>query len=217
MFSRSIQNRIAALTPGRSTQLWLAYALFFLAGVASAAIGPLLPRLSDRYGLSTSATALLLALPGLAMLAVSVPSGLAADRFGARRVTLGASVLLLLSCLLQAAPSLAALLLGRLVFGLAFGVGWSSGLAWLADFDDGRGGSKLGPTVTCSSGGVMVGPASGGILGQHAGLGAPFAAVALAVAVVTIPLALGSRAVKDASAPAHAAAPAGASEADRAP
>ena len=80
-----------------------------------------------------------------------MPAGLAADRFGARRVTLGASVLLLLSCLLQAAPSLTALLLGRLVFGIAFGVVWTSGMAWLADFDDGGGGSRLGPTVTCSS------------------------------------------------------------------
>jgi fucose permease len=217
MFSRSLQNRVAALTPGSSTQRWLAYALFFLAGVASAAIVPLLPRLSDRYGLSTSATALLLGLPGLATLAVSMPAGLAADRFGARRVTLGASVLLLLSCLLQAVPSLTALLLGRLVFGIAFGVVWTSGMAWLADFDDGGGGSRLGPTVTCSSVGIMVGPAVGGILGQHAGLGAPFAAVAVAVGVVTIPLALGSGAVKDAPGTGHARAPGRESEADRAP
>jgi hypothetical protein len=219
MFSRPIQNRIAALTPGTSVRLWLAYALFFLAGVANAAIVPLLPRLSDRYGLSTSATALLLALPGLAMLAVSVPSGLAADRFGARRVTLGASVLLLLSCLLQAAPSLAALLVGRLVFGIAFGVIWTSGMAWLADFDVGRGGSRLGPTVTCSSVGIMVGPAVGGILAQHAGLGAPFAAIAVGVGLVTISLALGSGTAQEPAAagagPKQAAG--GDSEPDRAP
>ncbi len=190
MFSRAIQNRITALTPGTTARLRLAYALFFLAGVASAAIVPLLPRLSERYGLSTSATALLLGLPGLATLAVSVPAGLAADRFGARRVTLGASALLVLSCVLQAAPSLTALLLGRLVFGVAFGVVWTSGMAWLADFDGG-GGSRLGPTVTCSSVGVMAGPAVGGVLGQHVGLGAPFAAVAVAVGLVAIPLSLG--------------------------
>src|SRR6202020_3033701 len=98
---------------------------FSLAGVAAAAIVPLLPRLSDRYGLSTSATALLLGLPGLATLAASMPAGLAADRFGARRVTLGASVLLLLACLLQAAPSLRTLLLGHVVLGIASGVGWT--------------------------------------------------------------------------------------------
>jgi predicted MFS family arabinose efflux permease len=217
MFSRSNQNRIAALTPSGSTRLWLAYALFFLAGVASAAIVPLLPRLSDRYGLSTSATALLLGLPGLATLAVSVPSGLAADRFGARRVTLGASALLVLSCLLEAAPSLTALLLGRLVFGIAFGVVWTSGMAWLADFDGG-GGSRLGPTVTCSSVGVMAGPAVGGILGQHAGLGAPFAAIAVAVGLVAIPLALGSGpAETDALSAGHEPTPDGESEHHRAP
>jgi hypothetical protein len=215
MFSSTIQNRITALTPGTSVRLRLAYALFLLAGVASAAIVPLLPRLADRYGLSTSATALLLGLPGLATLAVSVPAGLAADRFGARRVTLGASALLALSCVLQAAPSLTALLLGRLVFGIAFGVVWTSGMAWVADFDGG--GSRLGPTVTCSSVGVMAGPAVGGILGQHAGIGAPFVAIAVAVGVVTIPLALGARAAQDELGAGHERAPGGGSEPDGAP
>ncbi|HEY6523123.1 MAG TPA: MFS transporter [Solirubrobacteraceae bacterium] len=216
MFSRAIQNRVTALTPGTSVRLRLAYALFLLAGVASAAIVPLLPRLADRYGLSTSATALLLGLPGLATLAVSVPAGLAADRLGARRVTLGASALLVVSCVLQAAPSLIALLLGRVVFGIAFGVVWTSGMAWVADFDGG-GGSRLGPTVTCSSVGVMAGPAVGGILGQHVGLGAPFAAIAVAVGMVTIPLALGSAASQDAPGAGHQRAPAGGPEPDAAP
>jgi MFS family permease len=198
--------------------LGLVYALFFAAGLAQAAIVPLLPRLSERYGLAPSQTALLLALPGLATLAVSVPCGLAADRFGARRVTLGAAVLLLLSCVSQAAPWLPALLLGRLVFGIAFGVVWTSGMAWLADFEDGGGGSRLGPSVTCSSVGIMVGPAVGGILAQHAGLGAPFAAIAVSVGVVTIPLALGSGRAQDQTPGAgRKPAPGGESEPDRAP
>src|SRR5690348_16125230 len=105
-----------------SVSLWLVYGLFGVAGVAQAAIVPLLPRMSLHFGLSASQTALLLALPGLATLAVSVPSGIAADRVGARRVTLSAGALLCLSCLAQAVPSLAAVLAGRIVFGIAFGV-----------------------------------------------------------------------------------------------
>ncbi len=175
--------------------LWLLYGLFLVAGVAQAAIVPLLPRMSSHFGLSASQTALLLALPGLATLGVSVPSGIAADRVGARRVTLGAGLLLCLACLAQAMPSLAAVLAGRIVFGVAFGVVWTSGMAWLAELDAARGEverSALGPAVTCSSVGIMLGPAVGGVLAQHIGLGAPFAVVAAAAALIVLPLVVGT-------------------------
>ena len=184
--------------------LRLLYGLFLVAGVAQAAIVPLLPRMSAHFGLSASQTALLLALPGLATLAVSVPSGIAADRFGARRVSLGAGALLCLACLAQAMPSLAALLVGRMVFGVAFGVVWTSGMAWLADLDEARGETgppALGPAVTCSSVGIMLGPAVGGVVGQQIGLGAPFALIAVATAVIVGPLALGTSAARRATSP----------------
>jgi MFS transporter, DHA1 family, solute carrier family 18 (vesicular amine transporter), member 1/2 len=179
-----LRPRITRLALPALAQLWLVYALFFAAGVAQAAIVPLLPRLSGRFDLSASQAALLLALPGLATLAVSVPSGLAADRLGARRVTLGAGALLCLSCMAQAAPSLPSLLVGRIVFGVAFGVVWTTGMAWLAELGEAAGRSGMGPAVTGSSVGIMVGPAVGGILAQHAGLGAPFAAIAAATALL---------------------------------
>ncbi|HYZ80712.1 MAG TPA: MFS transporter [Solirubrobacteraceae bacterium] len=185
-----------------AVSLWLVYGLFLIAGVAQAAIVPLLPRMSAHFALSASQTALLLALPGLATLAISVPSGIAADRVGARRVTLGAGALLCLSCLAQAMPSLAAVLAGRIVFGVAFGVVWTSGMAWLADLDEERGGgpgSSLGPAVTCSSVGIMLGPAIGGVFAQHLGLGAPFAAIAAAAGLVVVPLALGTTSVRRAT------------------
>ncbi|HTU96687.1 MAG TPA: MFS transporter [Solirubrobacteraceae bacterium] len=176
-----------------AVSLRLLYGLFLVAGIAQAAIVPLLPRMSAHFALSASQTALLLALPGLATLAVSVPSGIAADRIGARRVSLGAGALLCLACAAQALPSLAAVLAGRIVFGVAFGVVWTSGMAWLAELDEKRGGSGLGPAVTCSSVGIMLGPAVGGVLAQQVGLGAPFAAIAVAAALVMIPLAMGTR------------------------
>jgi predicted MFS family arabinose efflux permease len=172
--------------------LWLLYALFLVSGVAQAAIVPLLPRLAEVYNLAPSETALLLALPGLATLAVSVPAGLVADRFGARRATLTAGALLVAACLLQAAPSLALLVSGRIVFGVAFGVVWTTGMAWLSEIDTGTKGGRLGPSVTCSSVGVMAGPAVGGILAQQAGLSVPFLLIAAVAALVVAPLALGS-------------------------
>ncbi len=185
-----------------SVSLGLVYGLFLVAGVAQAAIVPLLPRMSAHFALSAAQTALLLALPGLATLAVSVPSGIAADRVGARRVSLGAGALLCLACAAQALPSLAALLVGRIVFGVAFGVVWTSGMAWLADLDEARGESAppaLGPAVTCSSVGIMLGPAVGGVLAQQIGLGAPFAVIAIATALIVVPLAIGTRSVRRAA------------------
>ena len=172
--------------------LWLVYALFLVAGVAQAAIVPLLPRLATLYDLSPSETAMLLALPGLATLAISVPAGLAADRFGARRVTLAAGALMTVSSAAQAVPSLAVLLAGRLVFGVAFGVIWTTGMAWLSAIDTGTKGGRLGPSVTCSSIGVMAGPAVGGLLAERAGLGVPFLVIALVSLVVVGTLAVGS-------------------------
>ena len=149
---------------------------------------PLLPGLSDRFALTPSETGLLLALPGLATLAVSVPAGVGADRLGARRCTTLAGVLLAISCFAQAAPSLALLLLGRALFGLAYGVIWTTGVAWLAELDDGHGGSRTGPAVTCASVGMMLGPAIGGILAQGGQTGLPFILIAVAGGAVMVPL-----------------------------
>lgn len=185
-------SRIRALGPGGrsgpAARLWLLYGLFFVAGVAQAAIVPLLPRLSERFALSPTATALLLALPGVATMAVSVPSGLAADRFGARRVTLAAGLLLCGAGLMQAMPWLAALLAGRCAFGIAYGVVWTAGMAWLSDLKEGEDSRRLGPSITCSSIGIMAGPAIGGMLADLTGLSMSFVATAGIAAAVLIPL-----------------------------
>jgi MFS family permease len=175
--------------------LWSIYGLFFVAGIAQAAIVPLLPRLSAEHGLSASETGLLLALPGLATLAVSMPAGVAADRLGARRCTMLAGVVLCVSCLAQAAPSLPSLLVGRLLFGIAYGVLWTTGVAWLAELDTEPGGSRIGPSVTCASVGMMVGPAVGGLVAGAGATGLPFLLIAIASAVVMVPLTIaGARA-----------------------
>lgn len=188
---RSYAPRRGPQLPPRQL-LWLIYALFFVSGIAQAVIVPLLPRLAGTYGLSPATTALLLALPGLATLAVSVPAGLVADRFGSRRATLAAGALMFAACLLQAVPSLPVLLTGRIAFGVAFGVVWTTGMAWLSEIDTGTKGGRLGPSVTCSSVGVMLGPALGGILAERAGVAAPFLLIAAVAAVVVVPLAIGS-------------------------
>jgi predicted MFS family arabinose efflux permease len=171
--------RAARLTP-------LLHALFFLAAATQNAVVPLLPRLNHTYGLSPASDALLLAAPGLATLAVSMPAGVFADRLGARRVTIAATGLMAGAALAQAAPSYELLIGGRLLFGLAYGILWTTGVAWLAASQGEAGSPQLGAVATSAAVGMVAGPAIGGLLADQVGLSAPF----LIVAGVGIGLAL---------------------------
>ena len=179
-------HRILAARPERA-RLFV-YGLFLLSGVGQSVIVPILGRLSSVYGLSASGTALVLALPGLATLVVSIPAGVAADRWGARRVTLAAGMLMSVACAAQAVPSLAILMAGRLAFGVAYAAVWTSAMAWLAQLSPGP--DRLGPAVTCASVGSMAGPAIGGMLAQSGALGLPFLLIGSLTALVMAPLTL---------------------------
>lgn len=167
----------------------LLYALVLVTAMAQTAIVPLLPSFAHLYRLGPSATALLLALPSVAMLATSAPAGLLADRLGARPVTIAAAALLCASTLAQAVPSYPVVLVGRLAFGVAFGVVWTTGLAWLAQVQVGDTTRHLAATVTSAAVGSTAGPAIAGVLAQHLGLGTPFLVSAGAAAVVALLLA----------------------------
>jgi MFS family permease len=134
-------------------------ALFFVSGLGQTVIVPLLPRMSAAFGLGPSGSALVLALPALVMLAVSIPAGILSDRLGARRVTIASGAMLVLACAVGTRGSLTALLVGRSVYGLSFGMLWTAGAAWLAQMGGGR---RVGPAIIFSSVGTMVGPALGG-------------------------------------------------------
>ncbi len=46
---------------------------------------------------------------------------------------------------------------GRIAFGIAFGIVWTTGVAWLAELDDGAGGGRIGAAGT--GGDLLVGRA----------------------------------------------------------
>jgi predicted MFS family arabinose efflux permease len=181
------------------------HALFFVAAAAQSAIVPLLPRLSHTYGLSPSATALLLAAPGLATLAVSMPAGALADRLGARRVTVAATALMCAASLAQAAPSYPLLIAGRLAFGVAFGIVWTSGVVWMSGAYGEAGSPRIGAVVTSGAVGMVAGPAVGGVLADLLGLSAPFVVVSVLAAALAIGLRLQSEPASrtTANAPRH--------------
>ena len=192
------------LSPGRRVTLGV-HAAVFMAAIDLNEIVPLLPRIGHRYGLSAAANALLLAAPGIAMLALCVPIGALSDRLGARRLTLAGGVMLCVAAFGQAVPSYGALLVSRLLLGAAFGIVFTSGLVWLARATDAAGSARLGATVTSASVGTVLGPAIGGVLGQSAGIAAPFLLTgAVAVLVATLLFATPRR-----LAPARAPAAAG--------
>ena len=159
--------------------------MFFVAAATQSAVVPLLPRINHAYGLTPSADALLLAAPGLATLAVSLPAGAFADRLGARRLTIAATALMSSAAIAQAAPAYVPLILGRLAFGLAFGIVWTTGVAWLSSAGDKP---HLGAVATSAAVGMAAGPAIGGVLADALGLASPFLVVAALSAVLALAL-----------------------------
>jgi len=166
----------------------LLHVLFFVAAAAVTVIVPLLAQLRLAYDLSPSSVALLLAAPGLATLVGSLPAGMLGDRFGARRVTILATLMLSASSLAQALPTYAAVVTGRFAFGLAFGTVWTTGVAWMAQSQSRGGSSSLGAISTSAAVGIIIGPALGGVVGQRFGLAAPFLLTAAVSAALSVAL-----------------------------
>ncbi len=180
-----------AARTGAGTRLFrpLIYGLILASAAAQFAIIPVMPVYAHRLGLSGFQAGMVLGAPGLACLAVSVPAGAWSDRFGARRITLAASVLMAAATLAQAfAGSFGLLLAARLAFGVGYGVLWTAGLSWLAGAAGGP--SALGGSVASAGVGGVAGPAASGALTQHLGLAVPLLAGAAGFALITAALAV---------------------------
>jgi MFS family permease len=166
----------------------LVYALILVSAAAQFALVPIIPVYAHRLGLSGFEQGMVLGATGLATLAVSVPAGTLSDRFGARRITLAAGLLMALAMCAQAmAGSFGALLGARLAFGVGYGVVWTAGLCWLVDA--GGGPPALGGSIASAGVGGVAGPAVSGALTQHLGLAVPLLAAAAGFAVITAGLA----------------------------
>ena len=160
--------------------LILLYALIFVDEVALVSLVPLLPSYRDAFGLSGFESGVALSAASLAIVAGSIPGGVAGDRLGHRRTTLAAGSLLAVSCLGQGlAVDLWTLVAARLAFGVSSAVIWSAGLSWLSDSAGEDRPGAVGAVVAVAGLGGMVGPVFAGVLADRVGRGAPFLILAL--------------------------------------
>lgn len=170
------------------------------------AMVPLVPEYSQRFHLSKLEAGILLGSGSVAILLVSIPAGLLGERVGVRRATLASVVVIAVADAAQAAAgSFWTLLAARALFGLAFGVLWTTGIAWLSRAAGERQSQLLSLAVTTAGLGGVAGPGMAGVVGERYGLGAPFAVVAGITAALAVCLAL---VPEDAQVEATATAPA---------
>jgi predicted MFS family arabinose efflux permease len=147
--------------------------LVFCAELGQAMLVPLLPELGRAFRLSPAETGALLSAATLATLATAVPAGLAAERFGALRISLAAGVTMAAAAMLQAvAAGLPAFVAGRLLFGVGFAAIWTAGMALLSP----QSAPRTGVGAAMAAGGLahLVGPPLSGVLSDAAGRALPF-------------------------------------------
>src|SRR5260221_2480327 len=133
----------------------LIYGLVLASSAAQFAIVPVMPTYARLLGLSGFQQGMVLGATGLATLAVCVPAGALSDRFGARRLTLWAGLLMAIAIFAQSLASNFPTLLGtRLVFRIGLRRVWTAGLSWIAGTV--RAGSGLGGSVARACGGGRV-------------------------------------------------------------
>ena len=145
-----------------------------------AALAPLLPHFASEYGLSKATAGVLSATYAAGVLLASVPSGMAAARFGPRRAAL-AGVGLTAAASLAFALSDTAWALGaaRLMQGVGSALSWAGALAWLvAAAPRERRGELIGVTMGAAVFGALLGPVLGAIA-TVAGVRATFVGVSL--------------------------------------
>jgi MFS family permease len=156
------------------------------------AVVPLVPHYRHELSLSTIQVAWMLAAFSLAVVAVSVPVGHLADRFGARLVTGIGTVLMSGATVgLALASSFPELVAARLIQGAADATVWGAGLAWLAARAPvERRGEIVGYAQVAATVGIITGPFIGGVLTSAVGIRPTFLGMAVLFAVLLVGIAL---------------------------
>ena len=130
-----------------------------------AALAPLLPHYADEFGLSKGEAGLLVGTYAAGAFIAALPGGLAAARFGPRRVVLAGLVLMAVaSVAFGFAGSALALGVARFAQGVGSALSWTGGLSWLvAGTPRDRRGEMIGTAMGAAIFGALLGPAIGAV------------------------------------------------------
>ena len=158
--------------------LALASAIIFVDALLFTALTPLVPVLSDDYGLSKTGAGLLVCAYGAGALLGGIPGGLAAARFGPKREVVGALALLAIaSFAFAASDSAVALGLARFVQGISSTATWAGALTWISTtVPRERRGEAIGTAFGVAVFGAVLGPVFGGVA-ELAGIAVSFTTV----------------------------------------
>lgn len=142
-------------------------------------LSPLLPGLKHELGLSTSQAGVLVAMYAVGCAVGAIPALLIVVRLGVRpTAALALTTFAAMSVVFGLVHSYDALLLARLVQGLAGAACWTAAMLWLLEVaPSGRRGELLGIAFGVSEAGGIAGPAAGGVAAAI-GRGPTFAAIA---------------------------------------
>jgi MFS family permease len=127
------------------------------------ALAPLLPHFASVYGLGKGGAGALAGAYAVGVLAASVPGGLVASRFGAKRaVLIGVAATAFATLAFGLAGSVWLLAVARLAQGVGSAFSWAGALAWLvASSPPGRRGAMIGAAMGSAVFGALLGPALG--------------------------------------------------------
>ncbi len=171
----------------------LLYVAILVGEMSWSAVAPLLPSFADRFSLGDGRTGLILSVASLAILVVSIPAGAITRTIGARRLTVASAAAMAVgNVMVGLASSYWLLLAGRGIFGLGLGMLWVGGTSWLHDVAGEHRMRALSMTSAVIGVGSLLGPSFSGLVGERAGLGAPFLILAAANVAVIVALLAGS-------------------------
>ncbi|MGH2948732.1 MAG: MFS transporter [Solirubrobacteraceae bacterium] len=146
-----------------------------------AAIVPLLPELSDRFGLSKTAAGVLAGAYAAGTFVGALPGGWLAARAGVRpTVLMGLGLLVAASIAFAFADSVVVLDVARFAQGVGGAASWAGALGWLIEASPrSRRGELIGTALAAAVAGSLFGPVLGGAA-EAAGQEAIFGGVAVA-------------------------------------
>ena len=167
----------------------LLFAAIFSAEVGWSGVAPLIPGYQDRYGLTETQAALVFTLASVGILLASLPAGALSRRFAVRTMTLWAMVSITAANLTMAAATTFPVVLGgRVLFGIGLGTMWVAGTAWIHDAAGEDASRALAMTTAVVGVGTLLGPAFAGFVAERYSLGAPFVALGIGAAAMTVAL-----------------------------